>query len=408
MDGDVVEGCGVDNAVAGDEVSEWSENGVIGVAEQNALVGFERPVEVRLAMKSPYTPFRQPTFAGAITKYLIQSYRFRERRVEESIVDLSSTKIQGIYFLPRGYSLAYVPHDVEVRPRFYSLRQLHPTISSSINIPRILFSLLQTIAGGMSLYHTKGAQIKKWGYAAYGLTVIPYMFISVINLLGSLVSSEYGTVVLVHSRVMEEMVQRGGVVEGVVGIVEGEEGVGVLGREVVKFSQEGGCLKGRRVGSFRGQEEPFAVLPMETPKPAPAFPLGFHRWHRRQSKKQREPTLTIPSHPPFTRLPPPRHQPLLNILSLFLYISAYVGPYLIIYGLTHFRHNQSRSDKYSATIIWLVYGQLSAVATTVKEKASGRRGLLSAAIWAFTTYGAAGLLGYTRVVQMMREGNCPP
>jgi hypothetical protein len=416
VEGDIIEGCRFEKAVVVDEMSEGSDKGVIGGTEQEAFEELEwvarQDREVRLAVKSPYTPLRLPTFAGTITKYLIQSYRFRERRVEESIVDLSSTKVQGICSLPRGYSLAYVPQDMEVRPRFSTPCQHNPKISSSINIPRILFSLCQTIAGVISLYHTKGAQITKWGYAAYGLTVIPYVFISIVNLLGSLVSSEYDTVVLVHSGVMDEMIQRGGFVEGVVGTAEREGGVGELGREVVKFSREGGCLKGRKVGCFGVKEGPFFISRMEAPKPAPKRWPGLLPWRCFRSIKHDDPTqsqqpiLTVPSHPPFTRLQPPHHQPFLNIIALLLYISVYVGPYLIIYKLTHFHHNQSRSDKYSATIIWLVYGQLSAAATTVVERATGRRGLLSAVMWAIATYGAPGLVGYTRVVQMMREGNC--
>ncbi|KAI9786579.1 MAG: hypothetical protein M1839_006128 [Geoglossum umbratile] len=424
QDGDVIEGCEIEATAVGDEVSVSSGSSSFGGAEQKALQGVGRVIghdgEVRLNVKSPYKPLRQPTFAGMATYYLVQSYRFRERRVEESITDVSSTKIQGVYSLPRGYSLAYVPHDVEVRPRYSSPHQRPAQISSSINIPRILFSLFQTVAGGISLYHARGAQIDKWGYAAYGLTVIPYVFISIINLFGSLVSSEYDSVVLVHSGVMDEMVQRGGVVEGAVGTVGSDGFEAGPRREAVKFSLEGGegwALKGKRVGSFGAEEESFVVLPMEPLKPAPSFQLFSWRC-RRNTKRQgptqtipstpKPPTLTVPSHPPFTRLPPPLHQPPFNALALLLYISAYVGPYLIIYKLTGFHRNHSQEDKYSATIIWLVYGQLSAAATTVVEKATGRRGMLFAVLWACATYGAPGLVGYTRVVQMMREGTCPP
>jgi hypothetical protein len=90
---------------------------------------------------------------------------------------------------------------------------------SSYAIPRILLSLAQTVSGGYQLYKAQGSQISQYGYAAYGLTVIPFVITSIINMLGSLLSSEYAAVYIVHSEIMDEMISRGGMVDVAVGTI---------------------------------------------------------------------------------------------------------------------------------------------------------------------------------------------
>ncbi|KAH0565188.1 hypothetical protein GP486_001417 [Trichoglossum hirsutum] len=430
-DGDILEGCSIEmksggepEGAKGDSVGLAGGNGLTKDAELASL-GFSHlaeDTEINLSIKAPYIPDRQPTFAGKIAKLLIQSYRFRERSIEESYIDQSTTKIQGVCSLPPGYAICYVPYDMEVRPRWPSSTSKHQLIiSSSTNFARVLFSLFQTIAGAYSLYASKGAQVKKWGFAAPGLTVISYVCVSVINGLGSLASSEYEALVLVHSSVMDEVVGRGGVAEGAVGTMERDGGLGMFGSETVKFARgDDGEVRGRRVDSFGSGNKPFLLLP--PPKPLKRSRLGWPAqpyWGRRRilglslpwprCRKEEEPTgltLTIPAHSPFVRLPQPAYQSFLNVLSILLFLSAYAAPYLIIYRLTGFRANESPNDKSNGTIMWLVYGQVSAYATTMMERASGRLGLAGAAFHACSLYGVPGLVGYTRVVQMMREGNC--
>ena len=39
---------------------------------------------------------------------------------------------------------------------------------------QMLVSVVQIVAALYTLYSTEGAQIARWGYAAYGLSVLPY------------------------------------------------------------------------------------------------------------------------------------------------------------------------------------------------------------------------------------------
>ena len=62
-------------------------------------------------------------------------------------------------------------------------------------------------------------QVDRYGYAAFGLTVVPYIVMSLVNLAVHLVTPNYSTMYLVHSPEMDEAIDRGGVFEGQVGKV---------------------------------------------------------------------------------------------------------------------------------------------------------------------------------------------
>lgn len=51
--------------------------------------------------------------------------------------------------------------------------------------------MVQIVFGMSTLYRTKGNQIERYGYAAYGLTVTPYALMSILNLAGNLMRPDY-------------------------------------------------------------------------------------------------------------------------------------------------------------------------------------------------------------------------
>jgi hypothetical protein len=69
---------------------------------------------------------------------------------------------------------------------------------------KILVALGQTLFAIATLYRTRGDQIAQFGYAAFGLTVTPYAFMSIINLVGNLMTPTYSTVFLVEPRAIQE------------------------------------------------------------------------------------------------------------------------------------------------------------------------------------------------------------
>jgi hypothetical protein len=82
---------------------------------------------------------------------------------------------------------------------------------------KILIGLGQAIFAVFTLYKTRGDQIARYGYAAFGLTVAPYAFMSIINLVGNYFCPTYPAMYMVESSVMAEARARGGYFHGVVG-----------------------------------------------------------------------------------------------------------------------------------------------------------------------------------------------
>jgi hypothetical protein len=93
-------------------------------------------------------------------------------------------------------------------------------LACSYNVPKILFSLIQAVWATVTLYRARGSQIETYGYAAFGLTVAPYAFMSVVNIFANLVMPEYPAMFLVHTPDLDEAINEGGVAEGVVAEVD--------------------------------------------------------------------------------------------------------------------------------------------------------------------------------------------
>ncbi|KAJ7056286.1 hypothetical protein C8F01DRAFT_1087151 [Mycena amicta] len=143
----------------------------------------------------------------------------------------SMRKIHGVQkaSLPRGYDFALVPRDAVVLssqlPPPSSTGDNPIVISTSRNASRAVVAIVQTCYGAYTLYLTRGDQIARYGYAAFGLTVAPYTLMSIINLLGSLLTPSYPTMYLVRSEVMDEIDRRFGrdgrpYFDGTVGVLE--------------------------------------------------------------------------------------------------------------------------------------------------------------------------------------------
>lgn len=92
-----------------------------------------------------------------------------------------------------------------------------PVIGASYSIPKTLIAIAQLVYAVATLYQSGGNQIDTFGYAAFGLTVIPYALMSLVNLIGGLATPEYHALHLVASDVMDEAIRRGACFDGVIG-----------------------------------------------------------------------------------------------------------------------------------------------------------------------------------------------
>jgi hypothetical protein len=82
---------------------------------------------------------------------------------------------------------------------------------------------LQLLFSCYVLYQTRGNQIQLYGYAAYGLIVIPYAVMSIINLAANVLVPHYPTLYMVRTSYMTEAELHGGVFEGFVADLANEQ-----------------------------------------------------------------------------------------------------------------------------------------------------------------------------------------
>ena len=119
--------------------------------------------------------------------------------------------------LPDGYAFRIVPSIVEVASRHGS--RIH--LSKSSQHVKSIAAIIQLLFACVTLYRTRGDQATLYGYAAYGLSVIPYAIMSLINLSAHIVAPDYPALYMVRSEVMDEAEARGGhKFDGTVGMIQ--------------------------------------------------------------------------------------------------------------------------------------------------------------------------------------------
>ncbi|MCJ1456494.1 hypothetical protein MMC28_006855 [Mycoblastus sanguinarius] len=172
-----------------------------------------------------------------------------------TIIDSQGRKVHGVCHLPWGYALSMLSSSAyvigldqeketsyqasqkiswhqniktvfqkEIRSTSTSryLPEIGPRpsseLSSNYNLPKALIAIFQTLYASATLYRTRGDQIQRYGYAAFGLTVAPYLVMSILNLASTMLTPDYTAVYLVRSKVMEEALRRPDAgFEGIVG-----------------------------------------------------------------------------------------------------------------------------------------------------------------------------------------------
>ena len=82
--------------------------------------------------------------------------------------------------------------------------------SAVVGIAQVIFSII-------TIYRTRGDQIEKYGYAAYGLSVYPYALMSVANLIKLGVCGRYPYAYVLRTATLVEAEKNGGVFSGTVG-----------------------------------------------------------------------------------------------------------------------------------------------------------------------------------------------
>lgn len=119
--------------------------------------------------------------------------------------------------LPPDYPVQ--PLEVGPRLKLPARSYYSNVISCDYNFVKIAASLAQIIAGGLTVYQASKAQFAAFGFTQSSLTVIPYVLMSLANLVANMTCPNYATLYLVETDLLDEARQKGGVAHGAVGYV---------------------------------------------------------------------------------------------------------------------------------------------------------------------------------------------
>ena len=238
--------------------------------------------------------------------------------------------------------------------RISSLNRSHSfttQLSSVNNLAKGLIAIFQTIYASFTLYNARGDQIQHYGYAAFGLTVLPYICMSIINLASTILTPDYPMLYLVESEVMDEAKKRQGAkFEGVVGRIL-TTGASDEFSKTVKFDFNGDSTK--MVALVRKSDGDFTEFDKEAE-------MGVGKI--RTNPWARNVVYHIPSCRPFrmisqsSELPPTR--PRQTRVAKTAYALALIP--LVVNGiLSHFSPRQSTFAQRAWTMTWLALGTVS-------------------------------------------------
>ncbi|KAJ6440276.1 hypothetical protein O9K51_06066 [Purpureocillium lavendulum] len=119
--------------------------------------------------------------------------------------DWAASTVLGVRRLPPGYRLLVLPSWTTFQDDAADKPAEGTLIQSNHSIMKVLISIGQLLFAVVTLYETRGNQIEVYGYAAFGLTVAPYVWMSFINLLANLMCPQYPTMLVVDSPGLDEM-----------------------------------------------------------------------------------------------------------------------------------------------------------------------------------------------------------
>ncbi|KAF2469420.1 uncharacterized protein BDR25DRAFT_356652 [Lindgomyces ingoldianus] len=158
-----------------------------------------------------FSPCKMEVYCRIFVGYMLRATPSTETQQDEVKESLSRLKAFSKKLRNR------FPYPMSPGPHTTGSSQL----SSYHSVSKGVIAIFQLIFASYTFVRTKGDQLDRYGYAAYGLTVAPYLIMSFINLVSAIFSPDYSHVYLVSSEAMEEARRRAdGHFEGVIWIID--------------------------------------------------------------------------------------------------------------------------------------------------------------------------------------------
>lgn len=272
--------------------------------------------------------------------------------------------VHGAYYFsdPSAYHFAVLPEDAVVN--LLTDQDTGPSsstyISCSVNTPAAIIAIVQIVYATLTLYHTRGNEAKRFGYAAYGLTVLPYVLMSLFNLLGNLLTPTYASMYMVRSAEMEEAEAQGCRFDGVIGSMDYDH----------LDANSGAIIQSATVGdtgdivslALSTRSDNALRFPRVQGCPAceSADPTGEHLFQIHELSLTPEKTssfsiIMVPRWSRFRRCQDD-DRVLRFCLTVIIWFSATITPFLVINALTSYDPGQSTLSQRAWTMAWLACG----------------------------------------------------
>ncbi|KIM89881.1 hypothetical protein PILCRDRAFT_2159 [Piloderma croceum F 1598] len=290
--------------------------------------------------------------------------------------------------LPDGYELVICPPGQLVELAIGLDNRSEIRISRSRSFLKMATSIVQLILSSVTIYRTRGSQLDRYGYAAFGLSVFPYAFMSLVNLICIGIVGDYPSIYVMRTPLLDEVEGRDGT------RISGE--VGTLKKIVNggRYERVGGWMGERGFRAVRmwkemGNGEDIIAVQVDKAKPPTKFKLAEtardkivvnHINHGRRHRP-----ITLSSEPLFLaeilvelleniptrirqRSATSKHRRLTNlrlwikelVILFFIFASpilALVLPHLLIFFLTGFKKRESTAVERGFMMSWLVVSQ---------------------------------------------------
>ena len=170
-----------------------------------------RTTHARLAL---HRPIRSLSVSTSIWRIDRSRKHLRFKLHDENLL-ATGRLVYGVCRLPPGFELSIV----DPNSTLSELKDDYQfQLGSSYNLFKGLAAIAHLVSASILLYKTRGDQFHRYRLSAFALTVIPYFFMSLVNLMGGILTPDYPVVYMVKTEIMIEAERReGACFEGVVG-----------------------------------------------------------------------------------------------------------------------------------------------------------------------------------------------
>jgi hypothetical protein len=167
------------------------------------LTAFLRNRIVDIYLKNVHGQFSRPSlkFNWSILRRLCQKPTIDNNKLVLVEVPDSLTVEPPIGSASELSELVQVNGSVTIEPPTESISEtpepLALELACNYSLFKVFAAICQTVYGAIELFNSRGRQLDTYGYAAYALTVVPYILMSLVNLLATICQPQYPSMFIV-------------------------------------------------------------------------------------------------------------------------------------------------------------------------------------------------------------------